>query len=261
MNRKVKPPQPSGEPGLPRSFQMAWGLRSADRGPRPALTLATIAEAGVRVASAEGLDAVSMGRVASELHVATMSLYRYVGAKEELLRLMIDAAFADPPAPPGPRVSWRRAVAGWARAHLAVLRAHPWIVRVPISGPPVLPNQMVWFDRALSCFRDTPLTEPEKIAALMLVNGFVRNEALLAVEIGAARERRATGADTSAYEALLEQLIDPDQFPAVAAAMRAGVFRDDGDVDEQFDFGLDRVLDGLAALMARRSGRQPARGR
>src|SRR5687767_11700404 len=92
---------------LPASLAAAWGLRTRSaKGPRPGLTLDRIVAAGVHVATTEGLGAVSMGRVAAELGAATMSLYRYVTAKNELLDLMVDAAVGPPPAAP-PGEEWR----------------------------------------------------------------------------------------------------------------------------------------------------------
>ena len=82
---------------LPGSVAAAWGVRErSHKGPKPALSLGRIVDAAVRVADAEGLDAVSMGRVAAELGAAPMSLYRHVSAKEELLTLMVDAARGRP---------------------------------------------------------------------------------------------------------------------------------------------------------------------
>lgn len=84
--------------GLPASLEMAWGLRERPgKGPRPTLTLPKIVDAAVALAASEGTDAVSMGRVAKELGVSTMSLYRYVAAKEELYVLMSDAGVGTPP--------------------------------------------------------------------------------------------------------------------------------------------------------------------
>src|SRR5262245_7490656 len=94
--------------GLPASLEAAWGLRGRPaRGPRPGLSLERIVGAAVRVAGAEGLAAVSMSRVAAELGTAPMSLYRYVAAKDELLGLMMDAAFSPAPAPPHDGEDWR----------------------------------------------------------------------------------------------------------------------------------------------------------
>src|SRR5918997_4285770 len=101
--------------GLPASIEAAWGVRTRpNKGPRPALSLERIVAAAVKVAAADGLQAVSMSRVAAELGVSTMSLYRYVAAKDELLALMADLPFEAPPARRGPEESWRDGLSRWA---------------------------------------------------------------------------------------------------------------------------------------------------
>jgi AcrR family transcriptional regulator len=251
LARKQVPPPP---PPLPPSVQAAWGRRPRSaRGPRPGLTLDRIVEAGVRVASAEGIGAVSMNRVARELGAATMALYRHVGAKDELLALMVDAAFREPP-PPAAGQAWRAALAAWAAAYLAVLRRHPWLVRVPIGGPPLLPHQVEWFEAGLASLARTGLGEGEKVAVLMLVNGFVRNEATLATDLQVAAA--ASGASLhdagAVYGRLLAQLVDPVRFPAISSVLAARVFDGpDDDGAEGFSFGLERLLDGIAALVRR----------
>lgn len=240
---------------LPSSHQTAWGVRArSEKGPKPALSLERIVDAAVGVATADGLEAVSMGRVAAELGVATMSLYRYVDAKDELLALMMDAAFAEPPAPPEPREGWRRALSRWARAHLAVLRRNTWVVRIPISGPPTLPNQVLWFERGLACLAKVGLSERDKLSALLLVNGFVRNEALLTADLQ--KSARAAGAAAnramSSYGRLLARLVQARDFPEIAALVGSGVFESPDEIDREFEFGLARILDGVKALMPQR---------
>jgi len=234
----------------------AWGLRTpSGRGPRPGLTLERIVAAGVRIASAEGIGAVSMGRVAHELGAATMALYRHVAAKDELLALMVDAAFREPP--PAPTAGWRPALAAWAAAHLAVLRRYPWVVRVPIGGPPLLPNLVAWFEAGLAGLARTNLTESEKVSVLLLVNGFVRNEATLGADLRASADARgASPRDAGAiYGRLLGGLVDRERHPALSAVLAARVFDGpDDDGDAGFAFGLERILDGVAVLV-----RRPAR--
>ncbi|MBV9804034.1 MAG: TetR/AcrR family transcriptional regulator, partial [Solirubrobacterales bacterium] len=119
------------EQPIPASLAAAWGLAGRPgRGPKPGLSVAQIADAGVRVAATEGLAAVSMARVARELGASTMALYRYVAAKEELLVLMVDTALG-PPAPPEPHEQWRAALSRWSWDYHQRLTAHPWAVRVP----------------------------------------------------------------------------------------------------------------------------------
>jgi AcrR family transcriptional regulator len=247
---------------LPPTIELAWGLRErSGKGPKPGLSLERIVETGMRVAAREGLDAVSMNRIAAELDASTMSLYRYVRAKEELLALMVDAAFATPPAPPAAGEGWRPALSRWVRDHLAVLRRHPWVVRIPLGGPPIMPHQVVWFERALSCLKETGLTGAEKLSVLLLVNGFVRNEALLSADLhGAARASGTTlERATAAYGRLLSGLIDPQRFPELSAIVAAGLFDGTGDTDDDFDFGLERILDGIAARIRRPAPRRRRR--
>ncbi len=252
MKHRVNRRRRSAEIPLPPALEAAWGIHARpSRGPKPGLTLPQIADAAVELAGAEGLEAVSMSRVAGALGVATMSLYRYVRSKDELLMLMVDAVFARPPAAASPKRRWRAALGRWAREHLAVLRRHPWVVRVPISGPPTMPNQLVWFERGLECLRDTGLAERARISALLLVNGFVRNEALLRSDLEAAAGLSASDA-MSSYGKLLGRLIDRQRFPSIAALVDSGTFEGSEPDDADFEFGLERILDGLASLLPAR---------
>jgi AcrR family transcriptional regulator len=240
------------EKGIPSSIETAWGIRGRPaKGPKPGLSLSQIVDAAVAVASSDGIAAVSMSRIAAELGAATMSLYRYVATKDELLMLMVDSVFQEPPAVV-PRERWRAALTRWARGHLAVLRRHPWVVRVPVSGPPIAPNQVVWFERGLASMRGTSLAESEKVSVLMLVNGFVRNEATLTFDLQTAAANPTNADARSAYGALLSRLIDAERFPAISAVIAAGAFEGPDDLDGNFDFGLARILDGVAVLMQKR---------
>ena len=242
---------------LPASVAAAWGLRDTPTRPRPhGLSLARIVEAGIRVASSDGLGAVSMNRVASELGAATMSLYRHVSAKDELLAHMVDAAYGEPP-PALPGETWRPSLERWAAAHLAVLRRHAWLVRVPIGGPPLMPNQLRWFERGLASLADTAIVEREKVSVLLLVNGFVRNHATLEADllIAARTAGIAPEAAGHGYHAMLERLTDRERFPGIAALLAARVFAGDRPIDDDFRFGLERVLDGIAVLVGARAAR------
>jgi AcrR family transcriptional regulator len=237
--------------GLPASIEAAWGRRARPtKGPRPGLSLERIVGAAVGLAASEGLGAVSMSRVAAELGSSPMSLYRYVAAKDELLALMVDAAVgAPPPAAPGGE-DWRAGLSRWAWAYHDALRRHPWVVRIPISGPAVTPNATAWLEDGLRSLRDTGLAEPEKLSVMLLVSGYVRNEATLTADIGAA----AGGEIMPGWGRLLTQLTDADAFPALHAALGSEAFAQDDDPDDEFAFGLERVLDGIGVLVDRRAG-------
>jgi AcrR family transcriptional regulator len=249
----------SGGARLPASIEAAWGLRQRPgKGPKPGLSLERIVEAAVKVADSDGIAAVSMSRVAADLDVSTMSLYRYVSAKDELLTLMTDAAYGRPPTASASDEGWRAGLARWAWAELAVLRRHPWILRIPISGPPLTPNAISWLEQGLGTLRDTGLGEGEKFSVILLLTGFVRNSATQLTDIHeAAVKSGSTVQDVmTAYGRMLAKLIDPERFPAVTAGLASGALDDDEEEefgDNEFLFGLERVLDGLEMLIRSRS--------
>ena len=241
------------EAGLPVSIEEAWGLRRRPRkGPKPGLDLDRIVGAAVKVAASEGLEAVSMGRVAAELGSSTMSLYRYVAAKDELLVLMVDAAFDAPAAAASPGEGWRAGLSRWAWRYHDALRRHPWVLRVPISGPPVTPNQIAWLEDGLRSLGETGLIEPEKLSVILLVSGFVRNEATLAADI--AEAVAASGAEVMpGWSDVLRRVTDAERFPALHAALGSDAFTQDDEPDDEFVFGLGRVLDGVEVLIEARA--------
>jgi AcrR family transcriptional regulator len=241
-----------GAGGLPAEVAAAWGVRErSHKGPKPALSLARIVDAAVRMADTEGLDAVSMGRVATSLGAAPMSLYRHVSNKEELLRLMVDAAWGDSPGPLAPGETWRDGLSRWAWAMRDGARRHAWVVRIPISGLPIMPREIAWFEDALACMADTGLTEARKASVVMLLSGYVRNIASTEADIMAAVLASGLPADEwmASYPRMLGQLTDPRRFPALTAFIASGVFDAADEPDDEFIFGLDRILDGIAVLV------------
>ncbi|MGW7428964.1 TetR/AcrR family transcriptional regulator [Streptomyces sp. NPDC054861] len=237
---------------LPASIEAAWGLRERPaKGPKPGLTLDRIVAAAVGIAEAEGLDAVSMGRIAKELGVSPMSLYRYVGAKSELYVLMQDAATGAPPEMFAPGAPWREAMEAWAWAMREIYRRHLWMVRVPLTGPPATPHTVAWWERAMVALGGTGLDEGAKISVILLVSGFVKSDALMLADLAAAID--ASGEEAPVvmvrYAATLRRLADPARFPAVARMLDSGVLDEPDEPDYEFRFGLARLLDGVAVLI------------
>jgi AcrR family transcriptional regulator len=244
-------PDDNAETGIPPGIELAWGRRDVGRrGPKRGLTLQRIVAAGIGVALTDGLGALSMARIASELGVGTMSLYRYVAAKDELLELMVDAALGTPP-PASPGEDWRAGLRRWAEGVRDAYRRHPWSLRVPISAPPLAPNNVAWLDNALTALAPTALSEQEKLSSVLLVSGFVRNVEVLTADLraGAAGEQVMPG-----YGTLLQRLISPEDLPALHRAIASGVLDDDDDIEVEFEFGLERILDGIGVLVASKRG-------
>lgn len=246
----------AGGAPLPASFRAAWGVRERPgKGPKPGLSLDRIVEAGIRVADAEGLPAVSMGRVAKELGVSTMALYRYVAAKDELLALMTDAALGEPLSEPASSADWRTGLSQWAWAELGAYQRHPWATRAPIMWPPH-PNQAAWMERGLAVMKDTGILDARKPSVILLISGYTRNWASMLADFeDLARTTGLTATQVTAdYGRLMGELIDPARFPALAACIAAGAFDDDVDGDDltdEFSFGLERILDGIQVLIDR----------
>jgi len=145
----------------------------AARGPRPAHSREEIAAAAVRVADAEGLAAVSMRRVATELGTGTTSLYRYVDGKDELFDLMVDRAMGDgePPVPTG---DWRVDLAAVAHAQRAMMLRHPWLVRLPATRPVLGPNTLAWLEATYAAVDVPGLDADEVLAQAATLLTFVR---------------------------------------------------------------------------------------
>ncbi|KAF0651143.1 MULTISPECIES: TetR/AcrR family transcriptional regulator [Streptomyces] len=251
----MEPVADKGDTGLTPGLAAAWGLRERPvKGPRPGLSVHRIVDAAVAVAASEGLAAVSMGRVAKELGASTMSLYRYVGSKDELYVLMQDAAIGAPPDPPPPGTGWREALTRWAWAQRAVFQRNLWLLRVPVSGPPATPNSVAWWEAGMGALEATPLDEGAKISVVMLLGGLVRNDTGLMADLDAAVT--ATGGTheqvMARYARTLRLLADPERYPAVARALESGVLDGPDDPDHEFRFGLERLLDGVEVLVAGR---------
>ncbi|MCF7550037.1 TetR/AcrR family transcriptional regulator [Pseudonocardia sp. WMMC193] len=228
------------------ALEAVWTARPDDR---EGLSLGRIVAAAIALADAEGLAAVSMARIAKALGFTTMSLYRHVGSKEELILHMQDAAVGPPPErETEPDEDWRPAVERWAWGTCARMRAHPWILQtLPVLGPPATPHQLTWLEHGLRALRATPLSEPEKLQVILLINAHVFGDVIFA---------GAEVADDDSYERLFTTHLDPGRFPALIAAFTGGAFAEtddpEGDRDSRFAFGLTRILDGVAQLIGSR---------
>jgi hypothetical protein len=133
----------------------------------------------------------------------------------------------------------------------AALQRHPWAARLPISGLPILPREIAWFEDALGCLAGTGLTEARKASVILLLAGYVRNLATTEADIATAVAASGLSPDEwmASYPRVLSQLTDRRRFPALTAFIAAGVFEVADEPDDEFVFGLDRILDGVGALV------------
>ncbi|OCB48801.1 TetR family transcriptional regulator [Mycobacterium vulneris] len=222
---------------LPRVLRLLWQPEAAPRRSR-GLTREAIVAAAVELADTDGLAALSMARLAERLGCGTMSLYRHVANKDELVTFMLATGPGPPPSAPD-GADWRAALSHWADELWGVYHHHPWILQTAAAGLPADPGQLAWLDAGLATLSGTALTEREKLSAVLAVLIFTRGSAALAIE--------ARDVDDSEYPALLRRLVTPARFPALAAAIDAGALdQPDDDQKAEFHSGLSQLLDGIA---------------
>jgi AcrR family transcriptional regulator len=216
----------------------------AGRGPRPAYTRADIAAAAVRIADAEGLDAVSMRRVAAELGCGTMSLYNYVPRKEDLYELMVDAVGGEHELwePAG---DWRADMVRVAHQSRALMHRHPWLPRLmsPVYG--FSPNSLRYLEHCLACLDPLPGTYGTKLELIAMLNGIVTT--YVSNELATAERTRSLPWSQEQEHAIrgayLGGRIATGQYPRMAAAF----LEDAGPIDLEavFERALGRMLDGF----------------
>lgn len=244
------------EQGIARHVQM-----HRDRGARPpgrdrGLSRDEIVRAAIALADAEGLDAISMRRIAKELRAGAMSLYWHVGSKDELLDAMRDALESDVEIP-DPTGDWRADLRTFAYRQRAALLEHQWLMDIIGSGPPSGPNDVRNFERMLALFEPV---SPDLVLRIKLfstlviyVMGAVVRETQ---EIRGEQAEKLAEADMTPeeiqaeHERVAQWFRESGRFPQILRLMEAGFDPDDPKTrDERFEFGLDTVLDGIAARL------------
>lgn len=238
-------------PGVGTVVQSSLARAPRDVRPaEPVLSRDRVVRAAVELADAEGLALLSMRRIATELGVSTMSLYRHVSGKDELVMAMADAVFTEDGLPDDAPEDWRTRLELAARLQWAIYHRHPWLPQViSMTRPQLMPNAMAhteWSLRAVDG-RDLDLTTMLHVAVTMFA--FVRGLAVsLEVELQAQQD---TGMDVDEWmqrqDTAFYRVVASGKYP-VLARMAAG---DDIDftLETLFEFGLRRMLDGFAVLL------------
>jgi AcrR family transcriptional regulator len=242
---------------LPPGLDLLWGRRERGRrGPRPGLAADTIVETAMSLADAEGLEAVSMARVAAELGFTTMSLYRYVGSKDELLQLMWNASATGAEQLVLDGDGWRARLRMWAVIQRDYLDRHPWLTQMPLAAPPVAPNSLIFVERGLETMDGTGLDDTDKLRVIGLLSSYTLSEARMAND--AARAAQAAGKAAAAggepappwtFDELLRELVDERTYPRLHRIAWTPPDGPELSEREEFLFGLDRILDGVQALI------------
>ena len=241
---------------LRRSIALLWRLPGTGRrGPKPSRSVDEVVLAAIGLADAEGLPALSMRRVAEALGLSPMSLYTYVPSKAELVDLMLDRVSAEIEEPDASFHGWRARIEHLARQRWALAQRHPWIMQVGTHRPPLGPNVLAKIEAALQAVDGLGLDELEMDLLTSLIVDYVRGAARAAIEAREIEEQSGITDEQwwALSEELLKGLVDPARYPTTVRIGDAYKAANKGvDPLRNFEFGLQRVLDGMAAFIDRR---------
>lgn len=247
----------SGGSDPKRIMELLWGApERARRGPKPRFTVDQIVEAATGIADAEGLGALSMRRVAERLGVTAMSLYTYVPGKSELLDLMLDRACGETAKPDDVPGGWRARLELVARENYALYLRHPWLLHVATNRPVLGPNLIAKYDYELRAVEGIGLTDVEMDLVVTMVGDYVHGAVRSALAARAVPQESGKSDEEwwAEFAPLLEKVYDPERFPvATRVGATAGEeYHAPIDPARSFEFGLARILDGVAALIESR---------
>ena len=219
--------------------------RNASPG-RPPLPLARILATALEILDAQGAEGLTMRRLAEALGSGTATLYRHFASREDLISQVVDQVFAEmhDDARSAGELRWQDVCRGLAHQMFAVLGRHPGAARLLVDAPPVGPNAMIQRERSL---------------AVLLASGFApriaaRTYATLARYVLGFAMQLTHDLDAAPPDAFrgLDQAAFPATF-ALAAALPVSL-------EEEFSFGLDLMLEGLAVLQTLPGEPQPGEG-
>jgi DNA-binding transcriptional regulator YhcF (GntR family) len=218
------------------------------------ITANRVVATAIEIADAEGLAAVSMRRIAIELGLPTMALYRHVRGKSSLLLLMSDTLLGQVHFPETRPPGWRGQLELVARLQWAGYRQHPWLARIiSMTRPSILPHGMLHTEWALSAIDGLGIDPNTMLHMAVNLFAYVRGSAMnLEMELESEQETGLTDEQwLESQGAHFARVLASGRYPQLARVIAAPQV--DLDVDSLFDFGLERLLDGYAVLIEGRS--------
>lgn len=218
--------------------------RRRRRAPVP-LTRQRVIEAALRVADAEGIDAVSMRRLGQELDVEAMSLYKHVGGKDDILDALVDLVMAEVPTP-SPDAPWRPGVRKAALDLHAALMRHPWAVSVMESRRTPGPTRLHYLDTVVGLLLEAGF-EPVGVGdAFMAIDSLVYGFTIQLLSFPLDLERDGEEAAAMARDVFAGRY---PNLVRMAETVSAGP-----GFAVELSFGLDLLLDGIERVLAERHG-------
>ena len=246
-----------GEPD--RTLRLLWRHRLGDpvgsRGPKQRSSVDVVVDTAIENADEEGMEALSMRRIAERLGLKPMSVYTYVPGKAELIDLMVDRAAGEEPLPE-PAGSLRERLEQVARLAWNEYLRHPWLLSIDTSRPPLGPNVSDRWEWSLRAIEGLGLSDLDMDQVITLVTGFVAGPARAYVD-AERLHRTSTESDEEWWARnapVLEQIMDPSRYPVSGRVGTAagGEYGSAADPARAFEFGLARLIDGIEAYVAER---------
>ncbi|WP_147917590.1 TetR/AcrR family transcriptional regulator C-terminal domain-containing protein [Ruania zhangjianzhongii] len=227
-------------PEVTRRLELLWGISEPPtRGRKARIALADVVAAGVAVADRDGMEALSMRRVAGELVVGAMSLYTYVPGRAELVELMVDQVFGELELPAA-GLGWREGLGTYARQTWRLYCRHPWLLQLNMWRGPLAPHVLDAQEAGLRTLAGTGLTAPEVVRTLALVDTVVQGTAR--ADIAEDADRRVSGIEFDRYwesvSSFWTDYFDYSRYPTMARIYADGGF----DATDDFEAALDRLL-------------------
>ncbi|MFC4120268.1 TetR/AcrR family transcriptional regulator [Nonomuraea zeae] len=218
--------------------------------PRQTLSPQRIATVAVAVADAEGLDAVTMRRLATELGVAPMAAYRHVSGKDDLLELMVDHVYRELELP-GDTAGWREALRAIAVRTRELMLSHLWLAQLPPSAVLALtPSRTAVSERALRAVSELGLDADTMMAVATTVNSYTHGVTSAEIAMRQLMAGQGWSDERQVYTSLAPQLrylLDTGRYPTFRRYIYEGARKNDP--AWQFETGLDYVLDGIASRL------------
>lgn len=259
MDEETDPPGSGDLPGtIDRTLTLLWrralGEPQGSRGPKQRVSVDDVVGAAIAIADADGLAAFSMRKVADRLGLGVMSIYTYVPGRSELIGLMIDEVAGEAELRPH-RGTLRERVRGVADQLWDEYHRHPWLLRVENWRPWIGPHGSARYEWQLAAIEGVGFTDLEMDQVITLLTAFAESAARASIDSNRTRETSGIS-DAQWWEInapVLGRLMEPGDYPISSRVGQVAgeTYNAVNDPQRSFEFGLDRILDGLEVLLAR----------
>lgn len=228
--------------GIPGAVLLAWGvLPATTKGPKPRWTLDQILDAAVRLGDKDGIEAITMSGLAKALDSGTMSLYRYVESREDLLILAADHALGPGPLPD--ESGGQDRLRGWVKDLRHTYERHSWLTSMPVGTEPLLPSYLRRLESGLACLRPMGFSGTRAITVLTVLWTYTRGDVEQTTQLAAFTGKQPPAEVNRLAASRLRALSGDGGAPRVLAALENNPVPESD--EEEFDAAIDLIIAGL----------------